>query len=393
VSDMNSRRHDTHDDRTMIRLEEVTKHYPGQAEPAVQDLSLEIPAGRIVTFVGPSGCGKTTTMKLINRLIEPTSGRIHLDGDDVTAMPSHQLRRRIGYAIQQGGLFPHRTVADNIATVPKLLGWDKRRIAARVDELLELVGLDPDTYRRRYPKQLSGGQQQRVGVARALGGDPEVMLMDEPFGAIDPLNREALQKEFLRIQAEVRKTIVFVTHDIDEAVTMGDRIAIFADGGKVLQYDTPARLLADPADGFVADFIGSGAAVRRLSLTRLAALDVPRWPTLPETADAEERAAAAARTEEDYLLVLDDDERPTGWISAGAPGTGVGEELPLVTPLGPAQTLFEALDHMLTANANAVAVVDGDGRYRGVVGMDSLRELINSESARLRADTGRLQEA
>jgi osmoprotectant transport system ATP-binding protein len=370
----------TTQDRTMIRLEGLTKRYPGQQQAAVEELNLDVPAGRIVTFVGPSGCGKTTTMKLINRLIEPTSGRIHLDGRDVTKVPAHQLRRNIGYTIQQGGLFPHRTVADNIATVPKLLGWDKARIAARVDELLNLVGLQPDMYRKRYPKQLSGGQQQRVGVARALGGDPQVMLMDEPFGAIDPLNREALQNEFLRIQAEVRKTIVFVTHDIDEAVKMGDRIAIFGDGGVVHQYDTPERILADPANDFVADFIGSGASVRRLSLTRLGSLPVPEWPTVARSADGEARVAAAARTDRNHLVVLDEDRRPTGWLEirkGGAPG----EVLPLVSPLGPTATLFEALDHMLSANATALAVVDGDGRYRGVVDMDSVRELINSTAA------------
>ncbi|MYW74296.1 ABC transporter ATP-binding protein, partial [Pseudonocardia sp. SID8383] len=201
----------------MIRLEQLTKRYPGQERPAVDRLDLEVPRGELVVFLGPSGCGKTTTMKLINRLIEPTSGRILLDGDDVTSVDPDQLRRRIGYAIQQTGLFPHRTVAENVATVPTMLGWDRRRIAERVDELLTLVGLDPGEFRGRFPKQLSGGQQQRVGVARALGAGPEVMLMDEPFGAIDPLTRETLQNELLRIQAELGTTIVFVTHDIDEA--------------------------------------------------------------------------------------------------------------------------------------------------------------------------------
>ncbi|EST34110.1 hypothetical protein N566_18920 [Streptomycetaceae bacterium MP113-05] len=373
----------------MIRLEALTKRYPGQRQAAVEGLDLDVPEGRIVTFVGPSGCGKTTTMKLINRLIEPTSGRIHLDGRDVTEVPAHVLRRNIGYTIQQGGLFPHRTVADNIATVPRLLGWDRARTAARVDELLELVGLAPETYRRRYPKQLSGGQQQRVGVARALGGDPQVMLMDEPFGAIDPLNRDALQNEFLRIQAEVRKTIVFVTHDIDEAVKMGDRIAIFGDGGVVHQYDTPERILADPADDFVSGFIGAGASVRRLSLTRLGGLPVPEWPTVPDSADGEELTAAARRGGRDHLLVLDGERRPTGWVRVddGAPG----DRLPLLTPLGPDTTLFDALDRMLAANSTALAVVDGDGRYRGVVQMDSVRELINSAAAHHRSGSDTLQ--
>lgn len=370
----------TPDEHPMIRLERLTKHYPGQSEAAVDELTLDIPAGRIVAFVGPSGCGKTTTMKLINRLIEPTSGRIHLDGKDVTQEPAHRIRRRIGYSIQQTGLFPHRTVADNIATVPKLLGWSRHRITDRVDELLGLVGLDPETYRGRYPKQLSGGQQQRVGVARALGGDPQVMLMDEPFGAIDPLSREALQNEFLRIQAEVRKTIVFVTHDIDEAIKMGDRIAIFANNGKVVQYDTPERILADPADAFVADFIGAGAAVRRLSLTRLGDLSVPRWPAVRSTAGRQERATAAAGTGRDLLVALDPEGRPTGWCPVGGAGPEAAAELPPISPLGPRSSLFDALDHLLSANAAAAAVVDGDGRYRGVVDMDSIRALINAET-------------
>ncbi|MCT2593562.1 ATP-binding cassette domain-containing protein [Streptomyces sp. N2-109] len=380
-------------DRTMIRLDALTKRYPGQSEAAVDALTLDIPAGHIVTFVGPSGCGKTTTMKLINRLIEPTSGRVHLDGRDVTEVPAPQLRRRIGYTIQQGGLFPHRTVADNIATVPRLLGWDRRRVGERVDELLHLVGLDPKTYRRRYPKQLSGGQQQRVGVARALGGDPQVMLMDEPFGAIDPLNREALQNEFLRIQAAVRKTIVFVTHDMDEAIKMGDRIAIFGDNGRVLQYDTPERILADPAEGFVTEFIGSGASVRRLSLTRLESVVLPDWPTVEETSDGETLRAAARGSDRDYLLVLGDGRRPVGWLPVTGEDRRPGERLPLLSPLGPRDSLFDALDHMLTVNASAAAVVDGDGRYRGVVEMDTLRELINTRAAGAPSSSDHLQEA
>ncbi len=377
----------------MIRLEGLTKYYPGQKQAAVDGLTLDVPAGEIVIFVGPSGCGKTTTMKLINRLIEPTSGRIHLDGTDVTEVPVHLLRRRIGYTIQQGGLFPHRTVADNIATVPRMLGWDKRRIGERVDALLDLVGLDPQTYRKRYPRQLSGGQQQRVGVARALGGDPQVMLMDEPFGAIDPLNRDALQNEFLRIQAEVRKTIVFVTHDIDEAVKMGDRIAIFGDGGTVHQYDTPENILADPADPFVADFIGSGASVRRLSLTPVGGLALPEWPTVARGSDQAARAAAAAGTDRDHLLVLDDEGHPTGWIPLLGPERRPGEELPLLSRLGPDDSLFDALDLMLSANSSVLAVVDGDGRYRGVVDMDSLRTLINARAASDPQDSPRMQEA
>nr|WP_210586168.1 ABC transporter ATP-binding protein [Streptomyces sp. GESEQ-35] len=379
----------------MIRLDRLTKAYDGQTAPAVDGLSLDIPAGEIVVLVGPSGCGKTTTMKLINRLIEPTSGRIHLDGKDVTDGNPDVLRRRIGYSIQQTGLFPHRSVADNIATVPRMLGWSKDRVAARVDELLALVGLDPDTYRRRFPKQLSGGEQQRVGVARALGGDPQVMLMDEPFGAIDPLNRASLQNEFLRIQAELRKTIVFVTHDIDEAVKMGDRIAIFSSNGRVEQYDTPERILSEPVNDFVAGFIGSGAAVRRLSLSRLADVDIPGdWPTLAEGASVEERrSAAAAANGREFLLVLDGDRHPVGWLPAdraadgersemGVPPDEVwGRAIPVLSPLGPRDTLYEALDQMLTLNAAAAVVTHDDGRYRGVLELDSLRTLIHAERA------------
>ncbi|MHA6798459.1 ATP-binding cassette domain-containing protein [Bounagaea algeriensis] len=370
----------TRAERTMIRLEGLSKSYPGQSSAAVEHLDLDIPAGRIVVFVGPSGCGKTTTMKLINRLIEPTSGRIHLDGTDVTEVNPDELRRTIGYSIQQTGLFPHRTVGDNIATVPRMLGWSAARVRARADELLELVGLDPARYRDRYPKQLSGGQQQRVGVARALGGDPAVMLMDEPFGAIDPLNRAALQNEFLRIQSELRKTIVFVTHDIDEAIKMGDRIAIFREGGTVAQYDTPENILAEPADEFVADFLGTGTAVKRLSLATLESVPVPRWPAARADMTGAERAALVRERGEEFLPMLDAHGRPTGWLPREAAGAG-GAEMPLITRLGPADTLFAALDAMLSHNSSATVVVDEHGTYRGVLELDSLRELLNTRVA------------
>ncbi|MBO0874317.1 MAG: ATP-binding cassette domain-containing protein, partial [Pseudonocardia sp.] len=258
----------------MIRLDRVSKEYPGQHRPAVAELSLDIAAGEIVVLLGPSGCGKTTTLRLINRMTEPSSGRIFLDGEDVTKVHPDQLRRRIGYVIQQVGLFPHMTIADNIGLIPRTLGWDRNRIRARVDELLDLVGLEPAGYRRRYPKQLSGGQQQRVGVARALAADPPVMLMDEPFGAVDPITRERLQDELLNLQERIRKTIVLVTHDVAEAVKIGDRIALFSDQAALAQYDTPARILAEPADAFVAAFIGSGAAMRRLRLYPVSSIEL-----------------------------------------------------------------------------------------------------------------------
>ena len=243
----------------------ATKVYPGSDRPAVDHLSLEVGAGEICVLVGPSGCGKTTAMRMVNRMTEITEGDILVGGRSVREADENELRRHVGYVIQQVGLFPHRTVADNIATVPKLLGWDKRRTHARVRELLDLIGL-PSEMARRYPAQLSGGQRQRIGVARALAADPPVMLMDEPFGAIDPINRERLQNEFLRLQAEIRKTVVFVTHDIDEAIKMGDRIAVMQEGGHLAQYATPAELLMHPANAFVEDFVGADRALKRLAL-------------------------------------------------------------------------------------------------------------------------------
>ena len=250
----------------MIEFRGVNKTYPGSQTPVVQDLSFEVLDGEICVLVGPSGCGKTTSMRMINRLIEPSSGDILIDGEPNTAMSQTKLRRRIGYAIQQIGLFPHRTIADNIATVPRLLDWQKDRTRQRVDELLDLVGLEPAQYRSRYPAELSGGQQQRVGVARALAADPPIMLMDEPFGAVDPITRARLQDEFIRIQGEIKKTIVFVTHDIDEAIKMGDKIAILKEGGILAQYDTPENILTNPASDFVSSFVGADRVLKRLSL-------------------------------------------------------------------------------------------------------------------------------
>jgi osmoprotectant transport system ATP-binding protein len=260
----------------MIEFKGVSKTYPGTNTSVVNDLSFEIPEGEVCVLVGPSGCGKTTTMRMVNRLIEPTDGEILIDGEPNTSMSGTQLRRKIGYAIQQIGLFPHRTIAENIATVPGLLGWNKGRIRERVDELLELVGLDPNDYRNRYPAELSGGQQQRVGVARAMAADPPIMLMDEPFGAVDPITRERLQDEFVRIQQNIKKTIVFVTHDIDEAIKMGDKIAILKQGGVLAQYDTPENILSSPNSEFVSSFVGSDRVLKRLSLTRVG--DLPLEP-------------------------------------------------------------------------------------------------------------------
>ena len=285
----------------------ATKRYPGATEPAVRDLSLTVPAGEICVLVGPSGCGKTTAMRMVNRMTEITEGDILLDGQSVLGHEPAELRRGIGYVIQQVGLFPHRTVAENIATVPELVGWDRAKISRRVDELLELVGLDPAEMRGRYPSQLSGGQRQRVGVARALAVDPPLMLMDEPFAAIDPIARERLQDEFLRLQAAIRKTVVFVTHDIDEAVKIGDRIAILKQGGVLAQYGTPEELLMQPADPFVEEFVGADRALKRLSLIRVA--DLPLDP--PAGEDGATRAIPAGASARDALAALlqSDDER------------------------------------------------------------------------------------
>ncbi len=277
-------RSDTHRGVPII-LTDLTKTYPNQAKSAVDAVNMEIPAGEIVVFVGPSGCGKTTTMRMINRLIEPTSGTITIGGEDVTQLDDVQLRRKIGYVIQQIGLIPHLSIAQNVALVPRLLKWDKKRIAARVDEMLTVVGLDPEQYRSRYPRQLSGGQQQRVGVARALAADPPIMLMDEPFGAVDPITRSRLQDEFLSLQQSMKKTIVFVTHDFDEALKIGDRIAVLREGSQIAQYDTPEAILANPADDFVEGFIGEGAALKRLHFERVDSLDIEHDSSAEPTRD------------------------------------------------------------------------------------------------------------
>ena len=303
----------------MIRLDAVTKRWPS-GHVAVHELTLDVPDGDVCVLLGPSGCGKTTTMKMINRLVEPTSGRIEVNGVDVQSIDPVELRRSIGYVIQQVGLFPHQTVAANIATVPRLLGWDKPRIAARVAELLALVGLDAATFGRRYPHQLSGGQRQRVGVARALGADPPVLLMDEPFGAIDPVTRERLQDEFLALQATLHKTVVFVTHDIDEAVKLGDRIAVLADGGVLAQLATPAELLASPANEFVSDFVGSERGLRRLRVLAIGRDDLL-------TADGYDvatlRRVAHDATMEDALAALLLDDAPAVAVVDGDDVLGV----------------------------------------------------------------------
>lgn len=357
-----------------IRLEGLRKRFPGQSEPAVRDLTLDFPRGEIVVLVGPSGCGKTTILRLINRLIEPSGGRIELGGEDVTHADPDELRRRIGYVIQQIGLFPHMTIAQNIATVPRLLGWDRSRIEARVDELLEMVGMSAAEYRGRYPRELSGGQSQRVGVARAMAADPPVLLLDEPFGAIDPITRVRLQDEFLRLQESLAKTVVFVTHDIDEAVKMGDRIVLLREGGEVAQYDTPERILTAPADDFVSDFIGTGALVRGLALTRVGDAPLARWPTAELGTGADGARQTLRDSGRDALLVLDGG-RPARWVAAGEledarPLDRLGR--PVSSVLRPEITLHEALNELIDSGLGAAPVVDEHGGYRGVVELQTL---------------------
>ena len=325
-------------------------------------------------LVGPSGCGKTTTMKMINRIIEPTTGRILLGGEDVTRVDPDQLRRRIGYVIQSVGLFPHQTVRTNVGTVPRLLGWDKQRIRARVDELLETVGLDPARYGDRYPAQLSGGQRQRAGVARALAADPPVLLMDEPFSAVDPIVRERLQSEFLRLQETVRKTIVFVTHDIEEAVRIGDRIAVMSQGGHVEQFATPAELLGRPANAFVADFVGADRGLKRLAVTGIDIDDLERPPVVHVADGLADARAALSGPGARWAVVLDDEENLHGWLSAeraGGSGT-VGSAARRMEAWVPVDaSLKTAMAIMLQQEAGWVAVLDGD-RFLGVLTPDSL---------------------
>ncbi len=362
-----------------IRLDHVTKRYPGHREAAVDDVSLTLPAGQITVLVGPSGCGKATTMKMVNRLIEPTSGTITMGGEDVLSMDPDRLRRRIGYAIQQAGLFPHLTVGQNIAVVPGLLGWDKSRTTDRVAEMLELVGLD-EGFADRFPRKLSGGQQQRVGVARALAADPPVLLMDEPFGAVDPITRGNLQDELLNLQSELSKTIVFVTHDFDEAVKLGDRIAVLGERSRVLQYDTPEAVLANPADDTVAGFVGAGASLKQLTLLRVRDVEIDRdsVPTAsPDDTVADLRARMSA-TNANYALLLDQRKRPSRWVHArdlssasslDTAGKPVGDSVSVQS------TLQDALEAILTEGGNA-AVTGSRGEYLGTIGMATVTDVI-----------------
>jgi osmoprotectant transport system ATP-binding protein len=368
-----------------VSYQHVTKRYPGQEAPAIHDLSLEVEAGEICVLVGPSGCGKTTAMRMVNRMIDITEGDILLDGRSVTERRPAELRREIGYAIQQIGLFPHLTVGTNVATVPRLLGWSRERIRARVDELLELVSLDPET-RDRYPAQLSGGQRQRVGVARALAVDPPLMLMDEPFGAIDPINRERLQNEFLRLQREIRKTVVFVTHDIDEAIKMGDRIAILREGGKLAQYASPAELLMFPESRFVEDFVGADRALKRLALQRVRDVDLWRAPLVRLGEPVAEARAKVADSDLPYPLLVDGEGRPLGWLSErGLAGERVEPELrsPPEPLLDLDDILRDALSDLLQNEAQYGPVLDPAGRVTGVLSIEVLSHVLRTDPERV----------
>ncbi len=367
-----------------VVFDRVTKVYGRSSDPAVNELSLEVPAGEICVLVGPSGCGKTTAMRMVNRTVEITSGDIRVGDVSVRDRDPARLRREIGYVIQQVGLFPHRTIGENIATVPRLLGWSADRRRERVAELLELTGLDAELA-ERFPAELSGGQQQRVGVARALAADPPVLLMDEPFGAIDPIARERLQNELLRLQAEIRKTILFVTHDIDEAIKMGDRVAVMRTGGRLAQYATPAELLMAPADDFVEDFVGADRALKRLALLRVADIDLWQAPLAFVGQDTSEVRAKLPGAEVPYALLVDSQRHPLGWLSeSDLAGATVAERL--VSAPGPildeADVMRDALSDLLRAESRYAPVVDGSGAVKGVLSVEIIHEFLNSEEAR-----------
>lgn len=372
-----------------ITLDGVVKRYRGQSKPAVRRLDLEIEAGEIVAFVGPSGCGKTTTLKMINRLIEPTEGRIFIGGRDVTREDPDKLRQSIGYVIQSGGLFPHWSVAKNIAAIPRVLGWDKRRIAERTEYLLDLVGLDSATFADRLPKDMSGGQQQRVGVARALAADPPVLLMDEPFGAVDPITRVRLQDSLIGIQHELGKTIVVVTHDFEEATKLGDKVLILSEGGHIEQYARPEEILTNPATPFVEEFVGSGAKLAYLTVSRVrdvATDDVVTARVGESSRGVIERARAAGQT---WVVVVDGAGRPRSWPTLDELATKpevsdyLDRRLPVVAR---SSTLNDALDAMLAASQGATLVTDGRGAVVGSLGIAAVTEMIQAKLADGRAD-------
>ncbi|OZC79555.1 ABC transporter [Rhodococcus sp. 06-462-5] len=374
-----------------IRLDGVVKQYKGQNKPAVQTIDLEIEAGHIVAFVGPSGCGKTTTLKMINRLIEPTEGRIFIGDRDVTGEDPDKLRQSIGYVIQSGGLFPHWTVAKNVGAIPRVLGWDAKKIEQRTDYLLDLVGLDVADFRDRLPKDMSGGQQQRVGVARALAADPPVLLMDEPFGAVDPITRVRLQDSLIAIQHELAKTIVIVTHDFEEATKLGDKVLILSEGGHIEQYATPEEILAKPASPFVEEFIGSGATLAHLTLSRVKDVEHDSVVTA-KVGDSSQEVIARARAQgATWIVVIDEHGRPRAWPSLDEVATKdritdyVDARLPSVAP---SSTLNDALDSMLAASQGGVLVTDGRGAVTGALTIATVMAVIRGQLSEARSGDG-----
>ncbi|GAA1456884.1 ABC transporter ATP-binding protein [Williamsia maris] len=372
-----------------IRLDGVVKQYKGTDAPAVEKLDLQLDAGDIVAFVGPSGCGKTTTLKMINRLIEPTQGRIYIGDRDVTGENPDKLRQSIGYVIQSGGLFPHWSVSKNIGALPRVLGWDKKKIADRTEYLLDLVGLDAATFADRLPKDMSGGQQQRVGVARALAADPPVLLMDEPFGAVDPITRVRLQDSLIAIQHELGKTIAIVTHDFEEATKLGDKVCIFSEGGHVEQFAAPEEILANPATPFVEEFVGSGATLAHLTLSRVK--DVNHNPVLTarvgqSSTEVINQARAEGHT---WVVVVNEDGTPRAWPSLDelktkdAVSDYVDRRLPTVAQ---SATLNDALDSMLAASQGGVLVTDGRGAVKGALTIAVVMDVIRGQLADARSD-------
>jgi osmoprotectant transport system ATP-binding protein len=365
----------------VIELNRVTKIYPGAAQPAVDSVTLTVPQGEICVFIGPSGCGKTTLMRLINRLIPLTSGSISVDGKDIMTLNPIELRRQIGYVIQQVGLFPHMTVWDNIATVPKLLGWTKAKIDKRVDELLGLVNLDPKEFRDRYPRQLSGGQAQRIGVARAMAANPTTMLMDEPFGAIDPINREVLQDEFLRIQAKLKKTIIFVTHDINEAIKMGQRVVLLQDG-QLVQAGLPDELLNRPANEFVKSFVGADRVLKRLNLLKVKDAMMLNPVHCLEEDLSEKVLEQMINCDLAFLIVADRDQKLLGYVNQydlrGHKGIVADVVRKLTLTVSPERNLKEALSQMLSYDLGILVAVDEEGHIQGVLNSATLFKLVGA---------------
>jgi osmoprotectant transport system ATP-binding protein len=366
--------------KTMISLRNVTKRFHNSGPAAVSDLSMDVEDGETVVLVGPSGCGKTTTMKMINRLIEPSSGSITVDGTDVMRQDPVKLRRNIGYVIQSIGLMPHRTIAENISTVPKLLGWDQKHVRDRVQQLLEVFDLEEEML-KRYPNELSGGQRQRVGVARALAADPPVMLMDEPFGAVDPIIRARLQDQFREIQDRLRKTIVFVTHDIDEAIKMADRIAILNRGGIIEQYAPPEEILREPANDFVRSFVGAERGLKRLALMKVSDIGVEEGPVVPPSATAQEARQAMGRFGFDWCSVVDDGEL-RGWIGMssleGRDSISGIDPLPFSAYVHKNSSLREALDSIVTSRTQVAVVATEGQRYAGILTLERISKEIIS---------------